>query len=209
MNGRDSDVVVVGGGIVGLAVARELLAREPGRSLTVLEREDALATQQTGRSSGVIHAGVYYEPGSLKARLCVEGARLLYEFCETRGIEARRAGKLIVASVESELGALDRLESRATANGVPGLRRLAANEIADVEPHAHGIAALHSPATGVVDFRVVAAALAAEVRAAGGTIETGREVTRIEAGGSGIALSGPRAATPLRAGFVVACAGAG
>jgi (S)-2-hydroxyglutarate dehydrogenase len=205
---KRSDVVVIGGGIVGLAVARELLDRDSSRTLTLLEREPALATRQTGSSSGVIHAGVYYEPGSLKARLCVEGAALLYAYCEARGLEARRAGKLIVASSASELPLLDELEQRATANGVPGLRRVGPEEIAEVEPHARGIEALHSPHTGVVDFSRVAAAMAADVRAAGGRIETGRPVTGLAASGTGLRLSGPRW-EPIEAGFAVACAGAG
>ena len=205
---EQADLVVVGGGIVGLAVARELLAREPGRTLTVLEREPELATQQTGRSSGVIHAGVYYAPGSLKAKLCVDGAELLYGYCAERGIEARRAGKLIVATDESELGALEELENRGRANGVPGLRRVGAEEISEIEPHARGVAALHSPATGVVDFRAVAAALAADVREAGGAIETGRDVSALEANGAGIEVRGPDGST-IRAGYVVCCAGAG
>lgn len=205
------DFVVVGGGIVGLATARELLARNPGASLTLLEREPELGSHQTGRSSGVIHAGIYYAPGSLKARLCVEGARELYAFCEQRGIEARREGKLIVATEEAELGALDELERRGEANGVPDLRRVGADEIAGIEPHARGIAALHSPATGVVDFRQVAAAFADDVRAAGGEVLTGCEVTGLRADGSGIEIErriGGSAAAPLRAGFAVLCAGA-
>ena len=205
---EQADLVVVGGGIVGLAVARELLAREPARTLAVLEREPELATQQTGRSSGVIHAGVYYAPGSLKAKLCVDGAELLYGYCAERGIEARRAGKLIVATDDSELGALEELENRGTADGVPGLRRVGAEEISEIEPHARGVAALHSPATGVVDFRAVAAALAADVREAGGAIETGRDVTALEANGAGIGVRGPDGST-IRAGYVVCCAGAG
>ena len=204
-----ADLVVIGGGIVGLAVARELLAREPGRSLTVLEREPELATQQTGRSSGVIHAGVYYEPGSLKAKLCVEGAELLYGYCADRGIEARRAGKLIVASDDSELGALDELERRGAANGVPGLRRLSAAEIPEIEPHARGVAALHSPGTGVVDFRAVADALAADVREAGGSVETGRDASSLRADGTGIEVLGPDGRRLVRAGFAICCAGAG
>lgn len=205
------DFVVVGGGIVGLATARELLARNPGASLTLLEREPELGSHQTGRSSGVIHAGIYYAPGSLKARLCVEGARELYAFCEQRGIEARREGKLIVATEEAELGALDELERRGEANGVPDLRRVGADEIAGIEPHARGIAALHSPATGVVDFRQVAAAFADDVRAAGGEVLTGCEVTGLRADGSGIEIErriGGSVAAPLRAGFAVLCAGA-
>ncbi len=205
---QQADLVVVGGGIVGLAVARELLAREPERSVTILEREPELATQQTGQSSGVIHAGVYYAPGSLKAKLCVEGAALLYDYCAQRGVEARRAGKLIIATDESELGALEELERRGEENGVPGLRRVDAEEIAEIEPHARGVAALHSPATGVVDFRSVAEALAADVREAGGTIQTGLAVSALRAGGAGVELSNPSGPS-IRASFAVCCAGAG
>src|SRR3954452_22068630 len=155
------DLVVIGGGILGLAVARELLARHRETTLCVLEREDRLAAHQTSHSSGVIHGGIYYAPGSLKARLCVEGARLLYAYCDERGIEARRDGKLIVAADEGELSRLDELEHRGRENQVPRLRRLDAGEISEIEPHARGVAALHSPETGVVDFAQVAAAYAA------------------------------------------------
>ena len=114
------DVVVIGGGIVGLAVARELLIRRPDSTLCVLEREDRLGAHQTSHSSGVIHGGIYYAPGSLKAQLCVEGARLLYAYCDERGIEARREGKLIIAADESELPRLDELERRGRETGCPG-----------------------------------------------------------------------------------------
>lgn len=200
------EIVVVGGGILGLAVARELLARRPGTELTVLEREPELASHQTGRSSGVIHAGIYYEPGSLKARLCVQGARELYAYCEERGIKARRDGKLIVATDEAELPRLDELERRGIANEVAGLRRLAGAEIAEIEPHARGIAALHSPATGVVDFREVAGAYADDVGEAGGAIVTGCEVKALRPVGEGIGVE--HTAGKTRASFVVSCAGA-
>src|SRR4029450_4353581 len=149
---RECDAAVVGGGILGLAVARELLRRAPGARVCVLEAEDALGMHQAGRSSGVIHAGIYYRPGSLKARLCVEGARQLYRYCEDRGIAFERSGKLIVATEEAELPRLPELERNGGATQVPGLRRLPPHEIREVEPQATGIAALHSPATGVVDF---------------------------------------------------------
>ena len=173
---RTADFVVIGAGILGLAVARELLARHPDASLCVLEREDRLAAHQTSHSSGVIHAGIYYAPGSLKARLCVEGARLLYAYCDERGIEARRNGKLIVATDQAELEGLAELERRGLANRVPDLRRIGPDEISEIEPHARGVSALHSPATGIVDFARVAAAFATDVEAAGGAIATGREV---------------------------------
>ena len=203
----NADVLVVGGGIVGLAVARELLARHEGMSLTVLEREERLATHQTGRSSGVVHAGIYYKPGSLKARLCVEGARDIYAYCGERGIDAPRSGKLIVATSEDEMPRLDELERRGAANEVPGLRRLAADEIAEVEPQARGLAALHSPNTGVVDFPEVARSFAEDVRAAGGSVETGREVTGLRASGSGVEIEVAGAGT-VEAGYAVLCAGA-
>ena len=203
---RDCDLAVVGGGIVGLAVARELSRRHPDARLRVLERETRIASHQTGHSSGVIHAGIYYRPGSLKARLCVEGALSLYAYCERRGIETRRAGKLIVAATEEELPRLDELEHRGRENRVPGLRRLADDEIAEIEPHAIGVAALHSPATGVVDFVRVAEALAREVTEAGGTIIRGAEVTDIRAEGERVELRHAGGAT--RARFAVVCAGA-
>jgi (S)-2-hydroxyglutarate dehydrogenase len=200
------DLAVVGGGIVGLAVARELLSRRPGASLCLFEREQELAMHQTGHTSGVIHAGIYYEPGSLKARLCVEGARLLYDYCGERGIEARKDGKLIVATDASQLERLDELERRGRANAVPGLRRLEAGEIGEIEPHARGVAALHSPETGVVDFRKVAAAYADDVREMGGEVLTGGEVTGLRASGDGVTVEHSGGET--RAGFVVTCAGA-
>ena len=193
------DFVVIGGGILGLAVARELLARHPESSLCVLERENRLAAHQTSHSSGVIHAGIYYAPGSLKARLCVEGARLLYAYCGERGIEARKDGKLIVAADQGELSRLDELQRRGEANLVPGLRRVEANEIAEIEPHARGVAALHSPETGVVDFTRVAAAYAQDVEAAGGVIATGAGVRALRQRGESITVehgvASPRPAT--------------
>jgi L-2-hydroxyglutarate oxidase len=196
------DVVVVGAGIVGLAVARELTLRHDGIEVAVLEAAPGIAAHQTGHSSGVIHAGVYYEPGSLKARLCVAGAAELYEYCDQRGIEARRTGKLIVATRPAEAARLDELERRGRANEVPGLRRIAADEIAQVEPHARGIAALHSPATGIVDFAVVAAALAAE----GGIVSTGCGVRTIDEREGEAIVGHPGGQTRARA--VITCAGA-
>jgi L-2-hydroxyglutarate oxidase len=203
---RTCDFVVIGGGILGLAVARELLARHPDASLCVLEREKQLAAHQTSHSSGVIHAGIYYEPGSLKARLCVEGARLLYAYCDERGIEARRDGKLIIATDEGELERLDELERRGLANQVPDLRRVGADEIQEIEPHARGLAALHSPQTGVVDFSRVAASYAADVEAAGGEVITGCGVRRLVPGTNSIGVEHERGTT--EAGLVVSCAGA-
>ncbi len=161
--GDRCDLAVVGGGIVGLAVARELTRRHPSASLCVLEREQQIGFHQTGHNSGVIHAGVYYVPGSLKARLCVEGAREMYEYCEQRGIPSERCGKVIVATERSELDRLDELERRGRANGVEGLRRIDGDGIRELEPHARGIAGLHSPATGIADFPAVARAYAEDV----------------------------------------------
>ena len=165
-----ADIAVVGGGILGLAVARELGRRDPARRIVVLEREAQVGEHQTGHNSGVVHAGISYAPGSLKARLCVEGVRELRAYCEERGIAYDACGKLIVALGEHELSGLDELERRGIANGVPGLRRLDAAGLREIEPHAAGIAALHSPETAIADFGAVARALADDVRAAGGEI---------------------------------------
>jgi L-2-hydroxyglutarate oxidase len=204
------DVVVVGGGIVGLATARALALR--GMRVVVLERESAIGTHQTTHNSGVIHAGLYYEPGSLKARLCVEGAAALYEYCEGRGIAAERCGKLVVATRPADLERLDALERRARANGVPGLARLGPDELRTIEPAARGLAALHSPNTGMVDFGAVASAYAADVVANGGEVRTGAAVEalveregHVEAVLAGDGGPSRRAVAARRA---VACAGA-
>jgi len=203
---QSADIVVVGGGIVGLAVARELLARRPSASVCVLEREAEIATHQTGHNSGVIHAGVYYAPGSLKARLCVEGAREMYEYCERKGVASERCGKLIVATERSELERLGELESRGLANGVAGLRRIGADEISELEPHARGIAGLYSPATGIADFPGVARAYAADIIEAGGTIATGCEVRGVSPAARRLRLAHSHGVT--EAGHAIFCAGA-
>jgi (S)-2-hydroxyglutarate dehydrogenase len=200
------NVAIVGGGIVGLALARELIGRNPRSSVCVFERERELATHQSGHNSGVIHAGLYYAPGSLKARLCVQGARELYEYCEQRGIASERCGKVIVAANNSELGRLEQLERRAAANGVPGLRRLDAVGIAALEPHARGIAGLHSPATGIVDFAAVARAYARDVLEAGGALARGCEVRRLDVVGRSLRLTHSHGVT--EAAHAVVCAGA-
>lgn len=199
------DALVVGGGIVGLATARELLMRRPGSSVVVLEREPGVGRHQTSHNSGVIHAGIYYTPGSLKARLCVDGARRLYALCDELGVRTERCGKLVIARAAHELPRLDELERRAAANGVRA-SRVAAEEIASIEPHARGVAALHSPDTGIVDFAAVALALARDLERRGGTIVTGCAVSAIGSAHGEALVRHARGTT--RAGTVVACAGA-
>ncbi|MGB0120156.1 MAG: L-2-hydroxyglutarate oxidase, partial [Solirubrobacterales bacterium] len=176
------DFAVVGGGILGLAVAREVLVRNHGATLAVFEAEKRLAAHQTSHSSGVIHAGVYYEPGSLRAKLCVEGAAELIAYCDERGVPWQRKGKLIVATSESEIEGLNRLEERGRANGVQGLTMVESDRIADIEPNAQGLAALHSPNTGVVDFARVAESLAVDTELAGGSVHLRAEVTAVRSG---------------------------
>ncbi|HXE45945.1 MAG TPA: L-2-hydroxyglutarate oxidase [Conexibacter sp.] len=195
-------VVVVGGGIVGLATARLVARSRPDAEVVVLEREAQLAMHQTARNSGVVHAGVYYEPGSLKARLCRRGMELLEAFCAARGVRYEACGKVVVALDAGELERLERLEERARANGVPGLRRLDASGLRELEPHAAGIAALHSPRTAITDFRAVALALADELREHGGVVRTGAEVVRVRAGAVELADG-----SELRADRIVVCAG--
>jgi len=199
---------VVGGGIVGLAVARRLLAERPGATVVVYEKETAVGTHQTGHNSGVVHAGVYYPPGSLKADLCRRGVGLLREFCADHGIEVQDLGKVIVARDDSERAGLERIWERARANGVPGLARLDAAGLARVEPHTTGVAAVHSPKTAIVDFAAVAAALASEVAAAGGEVRLGRPVEALRR--DGLAWRVVAGATGgERYDSVVVCAGLG
>src|SRR6188472_270526 len=197
------DLAIVGAGIIGLATARELLARRPGLRVAVVDAADEVGTGQTGHNSGVIHAGIYYKPGSLKARMCVDGAARLYDYCEQRGIAVERCGKVIVALHEGELARLDELERRGRANAVPGLRRLRAEEIAELEPHCAGIAGLHSPNTGIVDFGAVARAMADDVRAAGGELALGRAVTGVSRDNGAVRLEGAE----VTARHAIFCAG--
>jgi len=176
---------VIGGGIVGLAVARELTRRFPGIEVTVFEKEDHLAAHQSGHNSGVVHAGIYYTPGSLKARLCLRGGSLLREFCQEHQIRLRELGKLVVASSETELTGLAEIERRATANGVPDLRRVSRGEIGQIEPYVIGAGALHSPHTASVDFVGMCHALAGEITSAGGTIKLSSPVIFVKEGASG------------------------
>ncbi|BFU44422.1 L-2-hydroxyglutarate oxidase [Krasilnikovia sp. MM14-A1004] len=171
---------VVGAGIVGLATARRLALDRPDARITVLDKEDRVGAHQTGHNSGVAHAGLYYPPGSLKARLCRRGVTLLERYCAERGLPYVACGKLVVARDERETAGLAGIERRARANGVPGLRRLDAAGLRDVEPYARGVAALHSPGTAVVDFPAVARSLADDVRAAGGRVRLGCAVTAVD-----------------------------
>jgi L-2-hydroxyglutarate oxidase len=200
-----TDVAVVGGGIVGLATARALALR--GRRVLVLEREPRLGAHQTSHNSGVIHAGIYYAPGSLRARLCVEGAARLYEYCQARGIEAQRCGKLVIAVRPADLPRLDELERRAKANGVPGAVRIGPGEIAQVEPAAAGLGALHSPHTGMVDYAQVARAYAEDVVASGGEIRSGVAVRALRESAGGVDVVGAGGTVLARATRAVACAG--
>jgi len=179
---------VVGGGILGLAVAARLQEVDPDAVVTVLEKEDALATHQTGRNSGVVHAGLYYTPGSLKARLCRRGVGMLREFCQEHGVAYDEIGKVLVALDETERGRLSAIEERARENGVPGVRRLSAAELREIEPHVTGVAGLHSPATAIADFPGVTRALARQVEARGGSVRCGVEVTGIRPDGNGVRL---------------------
>ena len=199
------DVIVVGGGILGLSAARSLLLERPDLRLALLEKEPELARHQTGHSSGVVHSGVYYTPGSLKARLCVEGKRLLEVYADERGIPRAVRGKLIVALEERELGRLAELERRGRANAVDGLRMLEGNSLREVEPNVRGIRALHVPTAGVLDYRKVAAALAADVRGAGGSIELGRKVIALATRSGRVDLDTPGAS--FTAGTVITCGG--
>jgi L-2-hydroxyglutarate oxidase len=171
------DVAIIGGGIVGLATALKLLERRPLK-LIILEAEERIAAHQTGHNSGVIHSGLYYKPGSLKARNCVTGRDAMYGFCEEHGIAHERCGKVVVATEPSEIPRLNNLEARGRANGLQGLRRLRPEEIKEIEPHVSGIDGLFVPDTGIVDYKEVAAKYAELITSAGGVIQTNTRFLR-------------------------------
>lgn len=199
------DVAVIGAGIVGLAAAREILKRRPKTRLAVLDKEPDVGAHQSGHNSGVIHSGIYYTPGSLKAQLCVAGSREMYDYCAARGIATDRCGKLIIASDRSELPALQGLLERGNANGVAGLELIGPEGIRELEPHCVGVQAIWSPATGIVDYRQVVRAFADDVREAGGEILTGHRVDAIREGSASVELGTP--AGELEASRVLVCAG--
>jgi len=199
------DVAVIGAGILGLGTARELLHRHPKLKLTVLDKEPVIGRHQTGHNSGVIHSGIYYAPGSLKAKLCVEGSREMYAFCAERGIPTDRCGKVIVAVTEDELPRLENLHQRGTANGVESLEMIGPERLRELEPHCEGVKALWSPNTGIVDYSLVNAAYAQDVAAAGGELLLGREVSGLQVRTDGMVLS--TSGGDVEARRVVACAG--
>ncbi|MDY0292362.1 MAG: L-2-hydroxyglutarate oxidase [Desulfuromonadaceae bacterium] len=199
------DVAVIGGGIVGVATAKALTEQAPGTKVIVLEKEAHLAAHQTGNNSGVIHSGLYYRPGSLKARNCAEGREALYAFCAAEEITHERCGKIVVAVDEGQLPALDELERRGRENGLNGITRLTGAELRTYEPHVSGIAGLHVPQTGIVDYTAVTQAFAAKVEQRGGTIRTHAEVQRVERREAGFRLHTAAGAVETR--FIVNCAG--
>jgi L-2-hydroxyglutarate oxidase LhgO len=199
------DLAIIGGGIVGLATALKLLEQRPALRIAILEKEPQLAMHQSGHNSGVVHAGLYYAPGSLKAKLCREGKAALETYAEAHGIPIRYPGKLVVALTDEELPRLASILERATANGVDGLEEVGPERIRELEPKAAGIRGLWSPQTGIVDFRAVALAYADDLRAKGVAIHTGREVTGIVPRSGEVVLT--TTTGEVYASNVIACAG--
>ena len=199
------DLAVVGAGILGLATACELARRRPEWRIAVLEKEAAPALHQTGRNSCVIHSGVYYAPGSFKARLCTNGRDLLLRFCDEHDVPYEICGKVIVAVDPRELAALDELEHRGRENGVEGVCRIGPQELRELEPHCQGLVALHVPTTGLVDYRLVTQRLRERFEAAGGSVHVGSQVTALRENAAGVRVE--TEGGELEASLVVACAG--
>ncbi|XP_041352939.1 L-2-hydroxyglutarate dehydrogenase, mitochondrial-like isoform X2 [Gigantopelta aegis] len=215
----EHDVIIVGGGIVGMATARELLMRHPALSVAVVEKEKGLASHQSGHNSGVIHAGIYYTPGSLRAKLCVEGLDLAYKYCDQFGVPYKKCGKLIVAVRPQEIARLDKLFERGVQNGVKDLRIVGSTEIKEIEPNCKGLKAIHSPHTGIVDWGLVTRSYGKTFQQLGGKIYTDYQVTSFTATkeskpGSQDGINFPitiygklEKNSPLRCKYVVTCGG--
>jgi len=205
MNPDRPDIAIVGGGIVGLATGMTLQDRHPELAITILEKEDGVARHQTGHNSGVVHSGIYYRPGSLKAQLCVAGVGMLRAFCEENGVPYDPVGKVIVATRPEELPRLEDLYARGTENGVPGLRIVGADEMREIEPHAAGMRAIHSPGTAITDYEQVAAAMRTRFERGGGRVRTGSAVTGIRPGSDSVRIDTTGGA--LEASHLIGCAG--
>ncbi|MGW7426572.1 L-2-hydroxyglutarate oxidase [Streptomyces sp. NPDC054813] len=201
----DETIGVVGAGIVGLATAREIALSRPGTRVVVFEKEQEVSRHQTGHNSGVVHAGIYYTPGSLKADLCVRGVALLRAYCQDRQLPYQEIGKLVVAVREDELGRMENLYQRARNNHVPELRKISREEIKELEPHAGGIAALHSPRTAITDYPAVARAFAEDITDSGGEVRLGFPVTSITTVPGGIEVASGQ--DRVRVDRLILCAG--
>ncbi len=182
---READLLIIGAGIVGLATALEVTQRFPRMRVVVVEKEDCVAAHQTGHNSGVIHSGLYYKTGSLKARNCVAGAASMKRFCQENGVPHEECGKLVVATSEDEVPRLQGLHERGNANGVPGLRMMKREEFRELEPYCEGRAALHVPSTGIVDYKVVCEKYAELIRRAGGEIVLNAQVVGLREDNNG------------------------
>jgi len=205
MRNTATDIVVVGAGIIGLATARALRRRFPALSVRIVEKEDAVARHQTGHNSGVIHAGIYYKPGSYKARLCTQGVRLMKEFCDAHAIPYENCGKVVVATDDAEIPRLEELLARGIANGVPGLEMIGPSRIHEIEPHARAVRAVYSPETAIVDYGRVALAMADDLRADGVDLRFSTTVERVEARGAGLRVH--TTGDVFEATWLVNCAG--
>src|SRR5271169_5979672 len=205
MADRETDLVIIGAGIVGLATALEITQRFPGMDLVVVEKEDRVAAHQTGHNSGVIHSGLYYKTGSLKARNCVAGAASMKRFCQQHGVAFEECGKLVVATTPEEVPRLEQLHQRGIANGVPGLRMLAREPFQEIEPHCSGIRALQVPTTGIVDYTVVANKYSELIERAGGEIVLNAKVLGLREDGPSNLVE--TKAGVFRAKYVINCAG--
>jgi (S)-2-hydroxyglutarate dehydrogenase len=205
MNDKHCDIAIIGAGIVGLAVGLQLTRKNPDLKVIVLDKENEVASHQTGHNSGVIHSGLYYKPGSLKARLCVEGSAAMIQFCKEHAIPYDVCGKIIVATEEREIPNLNELLRRGRANGVSGLRELNAEQIHEIEPNAAGLRGIHVPTTAITDFKIVSGKYAELIKKDGGEVLTGSGVTRIVRDADGIVLETTSGAIHAR--FAVNCAG--
>ena len=202
---QEYDILIIGAGIVGLATAIAIQGQRPELKLAILEKEAGVAQHQTGHNSGVVHAGIYYKSGSLKAQLCTAGVDKMRAFCHDNDLEYQRCGKVIVATSEKELPALETLFERAEANGVPGVRRVGAEELGRLEPNAAGVAAIHSPNTAIVDYSRVAQAMAQHLKRKGLTILNGQRLLSIDSQGRGLHLT--TSTGDLQSNYLINCAG--